>query len=98
MIFLLLLIGLIWLFSANAEPRYPEETEKFISGFIVEYAQRYNRVITREEALVLIRAVWQVEGKRILSELNEEQGEEKAQAMAAQVCSEAERLYGRNRI
>jgi Na+-transporting methylmalonyl-CoA/oxaloacetate decarboxylase gamma subunit len=98
MIFLLLLIGLIWLFSAKAAPRYPEETEKFISGFIVEYAQRYTRVITREEALVLIRAVWYVEGERILRELDEEQGEEKAQAMVAQVCSEAERLYGRNRI
>ena len=98
MMFLLMFIGLIWLFSAKGEQRYPEETEKFISAFIVEYANRFDHVITREDALLLIRAVWKVEGARIMRELDEEQGEEKAQAMVAQVCAEAERLFGRNRI
>lgn len=90
MFFLLfLLFLLLWLGSRKGET--DPSVEQFISLFIVEYAERTGRVLTREEASRLVRTVWELRGGKILQEASRESELLKAKKLTERLCAEAER-------
>lgn len=87
-----LFILLLLLFSNNKQPAaLDEDTEKCISRFILEYAQRTGNVLTRDAALALMRAAIEAEEKRLLKNQDPADQAEKAQLMVKRICAEAER-------
>lgn len=88
-ILLFLLVLLFWAGSRKNEP--DPSGERFISLFIIEYAERTGQVLTREEALRLIKAVWLTHGEELLRATSREDELRRAIMLTERLCAEAER-------